>query len=64
MYYELMNKNLGLPRKAECIFCGKSVSWNDYYCLCREHGNIYKKIPKILRLILPKFIIWKYIKRV
>lgn len=65
MYYEIMKKLLKKvvsgKIKAECIFCGKHVSWSDYFCLCKEHGEKYYKIRKIFRTILPKIIIKKMI---
>jgi hypothetical protein len=56
MLYELGKARLG-SKKAICMFCGKPVGWADYFCLCKEHGIKFYKIPKVLRLLLPKFII-------
>jgi len=62
MYYEIMSKKL-CTHKAECVFCKKPVSWSDYAYLCKEHGKVYYTLPKVLRIILPKFLIYWYILR-
>jgi hypothetical protein len=57
MIYEIKRHRLG-TKKAECIFCKKPVNLGDYAYLCKEHGTKYYGIPKVLRVIFPKVIIY------
>lgn len=41
---------------AECDICGCRVGWQDYFYMCRNHGDIYYKT---WRRFLPKFI-WRW----
>jgi hypothetical protein len=58
MIYEFRFKKLGSmgKRKAVCVFCGKKVTGRDYLYMCKEHGDLYYKITKFWRMLLPKFI--------
>jgi hypothetical protein len=61
MIYEFHKHNLGV-KKAVCIFCGKQVGWSDHLYLCKEHAMKYYKIPKVLRILLPKFVAYFFVK--
>ena len=63
MIYEIKKHRL-CERKAICIFCGKNVSWSDYAYMCKKDGKIYYKIPKVLRILLPKIVILYFIKTI
>ena len=61
MYYEVMKKKLSLVTsgklKAKCIICGCNVYMSDYFIMCKEHGDRYYALPKIIRILFPKIII-------
>jgi hypothetical protein len=60
MIYEIKRHRL-CERKAECVFCKKPVNLGDYAYLCKSHGDNYYKIHKILRVLLPKIIIRRFV---
>lgn len=58
MLYEVIKwKKLGDIKDPKCILCKKKVNFSDYYLLCKKEGKKYYAIPKMLRILLPKFII-------
>jgi len=41
----------------KCIFCGVSLTFSDAVDICHNHYEAFYAIPKLLRWLLPKFVI-------
>ena len=58
MIYEFKVKKLKYSTKdPKCVFCKTPVGWGDYFLMCNICGDRYFKIPKVFRMIFPKFVL-------